>query len=1313
MADWEEVLEGTELAMNASGSATERMAIWSESLQGKLNSLKDSWDKFIMGLGSSEVFEDIIDILTGLLDILDLLINKIPILSNLIKVTLVAQAVNVLLGSLKQLKTLFGKSGLSFGGLISTQTIKDVVSGFTDANAVIKETIKTTEGGAQVTTHYAVALGKAAKAAVNFAIAHPAVAVAALTAAVVAGIAAFAIYNNSLTGTKKKYEELKEAAAQEQEELESLQSELDQINQQISNIESQGTLSLSDQEDLRTLRLERKELELMVAAQEKAAQLANRDAVESAERAFNKEYKGIELSTDREEYTGNTAQGNYLHNVSSNITEDSSNLAGAIKSWDLLNSKKEQSIKAGEQLRDVEEQWLENAETAMSNHLTQLEDYKNTLELAGMENTQFYQEIESYIGAIQSRLAPGEWRSVKLAELFDTNAGLQDLETQFNDLQTQLSDGLIDEETYKQKLSQIIYAAAQDPEVLEAFQSVFNNLDNIDTESVAQELAGQLGVALDSAMSTVQFDSSNFDNLKSQIESEFGDLSQTMYGASIDLQNAVNDALETGDVSGIGTALDDIGTSVQNYQDKIAGLESTFDNLATNAQNAVTVIDTVSANMDALTGATSLTGAETEELYNTLASMPSVIDPMTGAIYDGMTLANIAIGNTSMSAAEQQEYIKGFLGSVQDAGNNTITVMDYVRQAINNVKQALATALNSAAAFVDNASKMVNKIGNSFGGKLFSKVFGIDASDITAATDGLAGAADQLRNWSTQLSESISTGNSEMIDTTNKWTGALRNAGNTAKDAYDAAIKGGSGAGSAAREAKDATEELTEALKEQYEAAKEALEAQKEALQKQKEALQEEKDGLEDAKDSINDLIDMTMKMLKQQYQDQLDALEDQLDAIEDQVDAYEDKIDKQKELLDLQREEAEHQDELAEKNRAIADIQAELAEIQFDNSAEAQKRRLELLDELNSAQQDLSDYQQDHDYDTKQDALDQELENFKNSMDARKEIIEQQQEQIQNMMNDDYNLYMQAIALIEGRTDQFYNDLVEWNKIYGTHVTQDVINTWNEAYTALDTYGYLGVGVQGILEGISARCTEIDRQNKIIEQDIKNIENQLDILKAQYDAAVAAVKDQTAATDAAAESTKGLASAASDAAGAYNNMASAAWDAAAAANAAAEAAGKAIKAQNELRKNQASSARASSYLGGANGAPKYHTGTDYVKPASSWLNKMLGLDQNETAAILKRGEAVIPDYANPFNQTGEIKSAIRTQGAPAGITNASSVNDNSVTIKIGDIIIQGDADENTVAKLNKTKESIIQEMFKRINKHSMMNGYKNVRYSN
>lgn len=222
---------------------------------------------------------------------------------------------------------------------------------------------------------------------------------------------------------------------------------------------------------------------------------------------------------------------------------------------------------------------------------------------------------------------------------------------------------------------------------------------------------------------------------------------------------------------------------------------------------------------------------------------------------------------------------------------------------------------------------------------------------------------------------------------------------------------------------------------------------------------------MKDAKSAISDLIDMTMNMLKQQYEDEKEVLDGQLEA-------FEKKIDAQKEYLDLQQKELDYQKEIEEKNNNIANIQEQLTELEYDNSAEGQAKKLQLLDQLNKAQTELNDYQNDYETNSRQEALDKELESFKESIDKQKDYIDK-------VLLDEYNLYQEAIKLIEGRSIDFYNRLIQWNKVYGTHINEDVINAWNLAYEAMDKYANLGSGLQGIMEGLTSKIHELERATK------------------------------------------------------------------------------------------------------------------------------------------------------------------------------------------------------------------------------------------
>ena len=1034
MADWQEVLEGTELAMNASGSATERMQIKAESLEGRINILRDAWDSFVLGLGSSEFIKGIVDTLTNLVTTLDTLINKVPVLSNLIRAVLVAQGVNVLVGSFSKLISIFKDKGLNLGGLIN---FKDVVAGFTQSSAAATAfgTAATATAGAAGTLSFQI--GALAKALFGLAMSNPVTAVIALGTAIAAVTAAVIIHNNSLGEMKEKYQELQEEAENSQAEVDSVNNELDHLNDKISELKSSGPLTIAEKGELTELQKQRAELELILATKEKIAQIDAREEGVQASKTYGKQYGDNNITIDSMADT-DTRSGTMLS------TDD--DLNAQVVLYDRLTRAQKEAEAAGSSLSETEQEMLSNATDYLTTVLSEMEEYKSSLDAAGMQNDEYYASLSQNIDALQSRLLNTEWKQLKLSDFIDSNSLSQDLANTLNTLNQQLSDGMLSDELYKQKVTEAINSVAQDPSFLESVKQIWGD-PHISSEELAQTLADTYNVAID--MAAPQIDWTSFDTMKDQIESQISDLQS---GFSESISSGEDLIANAEDLNDFGAALDGVGQSIQNYNAMLDSLDNTYNSYASNVQAAIDQQEFIADNMDALTGVAEVTGAQMQQIMDDAAAVGDVVDIETGQV---LSLSDLVYQNLVTNAGNtesMQQNVASYMGTVNTAGNNTINAMNFVLQAINKVKAALAGALDAASRFVTNASTTLQKVGSSFGGKLVSKFFGISESDINSAVSGLSSVASSLKSQASAIRSSIKTEQADLIKQTNAYQGALDRANAAGTRAYNNLGSGAGKAAGGAGKAKDATEDLTDALKEQYEAEKSLLEAQKEKLQAQKEALQEEKEGLKDAENAINDLLDMTMKMLKQRYQDQrdalddeIDALEDEKDAIDDQIDAFEEKIDKQKEALELAKEEKDHQEELAEKNRAIADIQAELAEIQFDNSAEGQKRRLELLEQLNSAEKDLDDYQSDYDYDQKQSALDAELESYRQMMEERKalideeqEYIKQKQDELSQKIQDDYAIYLEAIQLIEGRSGEFYNQLVEWNRVYGSHLEID-----------------------------------------------------------------------------------------------------------------------------------------------------------------------------------------------------------------------------------------------------------------------------------
>ena len=260
------------------------------------------------------------------------------------------------------------------------------------------------------------------------------------------------------------------------------------------------------------------------------------------------------------------------------------------------------------------------------------------------------------------------------------------------------------------------------------------------------------------------------------------------------------------------------------------------------------------------------------------------------------------------------------------------------------------------------------------------------------------------------------------------------------------------------------------------------------------------KSQLSTAKSDIQGLLDMTISMLRQQYRDsaeaQKESIQSEIDAVKDLQEAEKEateealdgirrRIEAEIELLDKQKESRDYQKSLNEKESAVADLENQIAEIAYDDSAEGTKRRLELEEELAEKRSELEDFQFDHNIDTQKEILEAELENaeqiYQNKLElieaeyeARLESLQDQLDAVSDYTASEAELRAEAIALIEGRSEEFYQALLEWNREYGTGIDADVTGKWNAAYKALEQYNYQQLGVQGVLELLTEQMYQL-----------------------------------------------------------------------------------------------------------------------------------------------------------------------------------------------------------------------------------------------
>ncbi len=170
-------------------------------------------------------------------------------------------------------------------------------------------------------------------------------------------------------------------------------------------------------------------------------------------------------------------------------------------------------------------------------------------------------------------------------------------------------------------------------------------------------------------------------------------------------------------------------------------------------------------------------------------------------------------------------------------------------------------------------------------------------------------------------------------------------------------------------------------------------------------------------------------------------------EALDEKLDNLKDFYDKQKEMLQDAADEEKYLDDQAEKRKSITDIQSELQALQYDDSAWAQKRKLELNKELADAQKELDDFEKEH-------ALDLAIEAIDNAYDAQEAQIKAEMDALEEKLNDPNALYNQALNDIKNNSkNQLYYTMLMYNRQYGDGKDSTVNEMWEKAYGALDEY--------------------------------------------------------------------------------------------------------------------------------------------------------------------------------------------------------------------------------------------------------------------
>ena len=908
-----------------------------------------------------------------------------------------------------------------------------------------------------------------------------------------------------------------------QTELQALQSELDGVNQRIAELQSKGTLTFTEADELQRLKEQNAELQRSI---ELKKILAEQTASAASQEAMS--YFGSSASYDQ------SVTGSWIKDFGTPIEE----AQAYISKIDELNA----------ELAEAKERQAQYADDL------------------GVTSTE-YQAVTGHIGELEGQISNYNQALIQLITDMDTYAQQLDTSTEAGRRQKVAVDALI--ATYAKlsggdALGQLMSGSftSDDQQLQKLAEQGKLTRDSVTQNQELVWTLTQVGITVDEVVqhynalaqaqksaSNPNVDLSTMDGLKTRLEEildkagaisamdlnpaslsegtdtqkeAWAELSRLMSDTGMSLEQVTEKAIEFGLVSNDAASLMTDAFIEANQNSAI------FNKNLSDVTNRTDTLIAAYKELDKGNRLSSNTIQNLIEAYPQLET--ELIEYLAGLRSQTQIMADLEemyqldSENWKALMVAKMAYNEDFFKNVVLANEGWVSAFaqkyDIDLSNCKTYAQAKKKIMDALASDMERIGGRITEVEDSTGA-IITHSIGASVEETTQDTGLLEQALKDLENISFSGVEAQFDSLSSAIDNT-------KNAAEEAKQAFQSIASTSLSAISGLvdvtmsmlkqglQNQKDQIEQDLDDLKNKYDATKDQLEADKKAalasLDAQKKALQAQKKAQDAA-------YDREIDRLKDLKDAQNDIYDDRIQAAEDELDAYNKIIDAQLKLLRLKEEQHDYERELADKQKDIADLEAQLAELGLDDSIEAQKKRLELEEELAAKREELEEFQHDKNVSDQEQALEDEKEAFNDKqqaiidgiqaekdaynemIDAKIEAIrrekeafdenisaqidaielqkeqtqayydaqlaslernyesdralrEKRKEEIDKQIQDEAALRQQAIALIQGKSDEFYQRLIEWNRKYGTGIDADIIVKWNNAYTALETFG-------------------------------------------------------------------------------------------------------------------------------------------------------------------------------------------------------------------------------------------------------------------
>lgn len=1145
MEDYDKVLEATSVAENANGVAAEKMTVYNESLEAAQNRLTASVQQFAQDSNLDRTLALAYDGLSKVVEILNILLNKIPVLSPLIKALGVALAAAFASNMLNNL----AKTSTGIGTIISTigSAIPNLQAFVSLIGGEFIAAMTAAGGGLVGLKAGALAAGGAITTLIN----PITLTIAGLGALLVIIPKVVTWFNNLKNAKENALKQSSQELDEANQNLEETNSQIKDIQDKINEINSKDSMTLTDQAEKERLEEELETLKQIKQVQEDIAASKKSETLQDTKDVVTEKYGGKDKSVD--EYLSGLKQNtagweNFTMSGSLDSINTASNsineLAANVKYLD--EQKKELSATDSdyqEKLDAINQKEQENTQQLLSKKQELLE-YKQQLIELGDTSSDEYQLVSKRINEITVALDPSNFPKLSVKDMIDTDgsedkikaaiskggsSGFKELKGYADKFAQDILSDKITEAQWKEALgipsTESLGVNKLSTEILNIFQQMFNDIS--DSSSAAtegfknqQEAIEAYRQAEDSLAQQTDILTVAYSEMNNQ-----GHLNSSTVTALKKQYPELTDALITqnGQVVINTDTLKNLTNSI--YDNEIASITAERNKTLETINQTRLRIAAYNAEITALEGLVKA-GDETAEFDQNIAYQhrEDEINQLNNS-KKAVEEANAEIDKLYRERAKglQNNGISGVPKSSGKSGSSGKSAADKaakefedsIKEKVQNAKSIVQLYSENAnwddptviKEFQDRYDKILNEVINDpKARKVLADAFNLDISNMPVE--------QQIQELTTLWQKQAGTIQESYQKLLKNLAKEDLNSAKAVIEKYKDGIYGAWSSDEALNAAKadyqkfidkitndaDYRAAMAEALNLgdiSGEPVEKQIEAVINALQKSTGTLDDAQQDLYDdasknikaLQDEIEDMIDTAIDLLEKagdflfdmldkisdRYDAQIDNLDKISDELDDQKDAFEDKIDQQKELLKLQKEEMDNADELAEKNKSIADIDAQLMELQYDNSAEAQAKRLKLLDERAQKEKDLADWQKDNDYNTKIDALDKEKSEYEKTIEAEKKAIEAQKQTLQDAqkqfettlgnIQNGFNTFIKILssdfvknliskALIGTGQDTVTQLLTGYNKLFGTGIDSDVTGIIKEGYKSLADIG-------------------------------------------------------------------------------------------------------------------------------------------------------------------------------------------------------------------------------------------------------------------